>query len=316
MPASSYFSRGRPFLDEIDLEAFRELVQSNKVVTEEQLGNLLHISGEQKPSQSLTCKFYLMRCTGQGFRDADLIKFMLDKLIRYVLRRKEYTNAGINEYRRLHIRAKETFVRSPNTGEAGELLLFLLLEANDIVQLYSKMDLKTSGNVHFHGYDAIHIQVGKEIKLHFGHSKMHADFNSALDEALDDVKKFRGDQERERELYLISSHLDEEKFDDFAVIIRDLINPYSSKRELYNEVDSILIGSNWAFMKALPTTDEMTLDEFMRIEYEKQHGNIASTIAAKILADDEVKTGEFLFLIFPLSDVAAFRQKFLKELSR
>src|SRR5207247_8366099 len=158
-------------------------------------------------------RFYLMRCTAEGFREIDLIKFMLSRLMPYVLQKKEYHDIQPESARDLYLAAKETFVAKPNSGEAGELLLFLLLEANGAVQLFSKMDLKTNPNMHVHGYDALHIEVGENIVFHFGHSKTFADIDRALTDALGDIEKFSQNLvQKDREVRLVSSHIDESKF--------------------------------------------------------------------------------------------------------
>jgi len=261
---------------------------------------------------SLTCKFYLMRCANSAFRDTDLIDFMLQRLVFYVLQKKEYKDATFAEFRDLYIRAKETFMRSVTSGEAGELLLFLLLEANDIVQLFSKMDLKTSGNMPVHGCDAVHIQVSEGVVFHFGHSKMEARFAVALADALKDVMRFADKALKERELHLVSSRLDSIKFDQFAGIIQALINPYTQRRDLYKEVDSIFIGSNSRFMKDIRKDN----DDYVKSEFEKLTGQTASSVAEKISSMDEIKTRAFLFLILPFLDEADFRSKFQRELNR
>jgi hypothetical protein len=299
-------------LQEIDLEAFRKLVASNKSVTKAELSNVLQICKEHKPSSTITCKFYLMRCANNAFRDANLIDFMLGRLVGYVLQKKEYKNPTDVEIRDLWIKAKETFQRSVKSGEAGELLLFLLLEAEDIIQVFSKMDLKTSKNMPVHGCDAVHIQVGEAVMLHFGHSKMYASFADALGAALKDVKKFADKPLKDRELNLVSSRLDEVKFGQFAQTIQKLIHPYTERRDLYREVDSIFIGANWQFMKDIRKDN----DDYAKSEYEKFTEQTASNVANKTLSVGEIKARTFLFLILPFEDVADFRAKFQKELSR
>lgn len=262
---------------------------------------------------TIICQFHLVKCTAAAFRDDDLIQFMLRKVVFFVLQKKEYQDANFEDARDLFIRAERTFSKAPRTGEAGELLLFILLEANDIVQLFSKMNLKTSANMPIHGVDSIHIQVGKEVKLHFGHSKMYADFTSGLNSALDDVVRFKADPLRKKELHLLSSHIDASRFEKYTDVIKSLINPYASNRELYKEKNTIFIASDEEFMKSAKN-NEMTLDAFMRDEYEKKQTAIASVIAEKVSAIEDIKGEELLFLMMPMVDVDNFRTKFSAEL--
>lgn len=299
-------------MEEIDLETFAKLLAKNKIVTKDDLSTVLQICREQQPMPSIACKFYLMRCANNAFRDADLIDFMLARLVLYVLQTEERKDVTLVDFRDLLIRARETFMKSATSGEAGELLQFLLLEANDIVQLFSKMDLKTSGNMPVHGCDAIHIQVTQGVVFHFCHSKMEAHFAAALTHALNDVKKFADKPMRQRELHLVSSRLDATKFGQFAEIIVALINPYTQRRDLYKEVDSIFIGSNWQFMKDSAKDN----DDYLKSEFEKIIDQTALSVAEKISSMEEIKTRAFLFLTLPFLDVADFRSKFQRELIR
>jgi hypothetical protein len=299
-------------LDEIDLESFKKHIASNKSVTKDEIDSVLQICQERKLLPTLTCMFYLMRCANNAFREMDLINFMLDRLVLYVLQKKEYKDVkSVVEFRPLYKRARETFIRSVRSGEAGELLLFLLLEVNDIIQLFSKMDLKTSGNMPVHGCDAIHIQVREGVMFHFGHSKMEASFNDALTDSLADVEKFAQKSLKERELHLVSSRLDEVKFGQFSNDIRALISPYTRRRDAYREVDSIFIGANWPFM----TSVDKSNDDYVRSEYEKLTQATAASVGEKVSSQDKINTRTLLFLILPFQDEADFRVKFQKELN-
>jgi hypothetical protein len=242
---------------------------------------------------------------------------MLDTLIEYVLPKDQYED--LNEpqrFRRPYLRAKESFVKALHTGEPGELLLFLLLEADGVVRLFSKMNLKTNPNVHYHGYDAVHLQVDQNIMFHFGHAKMHADFAGALNEVMSDVRNFDEKGMKETELNLVSSYLDEKRFEGFADTIKNLINPYSSDRSAYAEANSVYIGSNWPFMKHVSIDDETKLDDHMRNEWEKQQEGISSTVKNKVASTSKVNSQAFFFYIMPFVDVQEFRSMFLKELAR
>lgn len=300
-------------MDEIDADGLRRFIGSLKVVTKEELGKLLHFYAQRSPQGTITCDFCMMKCTANGFRDVDLIKFILRKVVYYVLQKKEYAGAEFEDVRDLIIKAERTFSMGSKSGEAGELLLFLLLEANDIIQLFSKMNLKTSANMPIHGVDAVHIQVENEIKLHFGHSKMYEDFTIALDSALDDVERFQTNPMKQTELNLLSSHIDESRFGGYAKVIRDLINPYENNRALYKETNSIFIAANEDFMK-VAKNNGMTLDAFMMSEYEKKHDATASLINAKVSHKTAIKNEELLFFLMPMLDVADFRRKFKAEL--
>jgi hypothetical protein len=179
------------------------------------------------------------------------------------------------------------------------------------------MRLKTDPNVHFHGLDAIHIQFGKDITLHFGHAKMHADFAGALSDALTDVKSYEDSYSaKELELDLVSSYIDESRFAGFVGIIKSLIDPYTRDRTRYKENNSIFLGANWDFMREGAKKGAMMLDDYMRSEFEKQHVDVALRVHSKVQSMNEIKAKTFLFYIMPFLDVQELRNMFLEELNR
>jgi len=258
-----------------------------------------------------------MRCTADRFRDDDLTKFICDRALYYVLEKAELQDLKPEKVRELTIRTKDAFEKSANTGEPGELLLFLFLEADGIVQLYSKMRLKTSGNISFQGYDAVHIKADDKIAFHFGHSKLFANFTQGVNAALGDIKNyFLNSSHYDLELRLISRYIDATKFGKYTNTIRALCNPYYQHKEKYREVNAVFIGSNWEFLKDGAKKGSQTLDNYMKASYEAQHSEIASQIRERVAAIDEIKNLPFVFYVLPFLSVADFREKFLKELKR
>jgi small nuclear ribonucleoprotein (snRNP)-like protein len=306
-------------MKEPNWEDFKNTIKSNEVVTKTDLGHVLHYCGQKSPSSALKCEFYLVRCTSQGFREDALVELMADKIIVYVLKKKEYEGKlkSVDDMRRLWLTAKETFTKVNKTGEVGELLLFMMLEADGIVQIFSKMDLKTNPNMHFHGYDAIHIKAGQLVAFHFGHAKVYANFSNALNNALNDIKSFNENKsQKRRELRLISNNIDAGKFKGYETLIRNLINPYYPNREKYKEVNSILICSEWEFVKDKSKIGTVGFDPYMKAQYEKHHEEILTEIREQIIRTDGLSQGTYQFYLLPIENVQSFRDKFLEELDR
>lgn len=114
---------------------------------------------------------------------------------------------------RLTKEARELFTTLATTGEGGELLLFLLAErVLRLPQIFSKMYLKTSTSMHYHGSDGIHAGVSQDgnLVLFWGESKLHANRTQAVLEAMRSLAPYLKDsgQEGIRDLQLIRSHLD------------------------------------------------------------------------------------------------------------
>ncbi len=116
----------------------------------------------------------------------------------------------------LYFRALGTFTDLTTTGEGGELLLYLLAERFlGLPQVLCKMDLKTSGQVHYHGADGVYASVDDDgvLNLYWGESKIHADPAQAIRECLSSLRPFlieeeHEDAKRERDLVLLSEKAD------------------------------------------------------------------------------------------------------------
>jgi len=134
-------------MSDINWDDFKNQLESAKSITWQEFEGVLHVFPLQQISPNLNCKFLLTRCEGSKFRNDGLIRLLLDHIILYVLRKKEYDTIDAKKARQMYLRARNAFVQTPNSGEVGELFLFLVLEADGIIQLYSKMSLKTNQNL-------------------------------------------------------------------------------------------------------------------------------------------------------------------------
>jgi hypothetical protein len=110
--------------------------------------------------------------------------------------------------------AIDLFTKLDLSGEAGELLLYLLLETVlALPQLLCKMSLKTNPQMHVHGTDGIHGQVlaDGQLALYWGEAKLHADPTKAIDSCFTSLVPFlKGgwDGPASRDLQLLRDGLD------------------------------------------------------------------------------------------------------------
>lgn len=300
-------------------DKLRKLFEERQDVTNDELKNLVIELSDKKPDQKILCKFYLIRSNGDNqIRENDLIDFMISKIIRYVLKREEYRPKDVtidyvlDNTVNLFKKAKRRFVINPNTGEGGELILFILLESQGIVQLVHKMDLKTSGQVHFHGFDAIHVEInGDKIVFHYGESKMYKDFQKGLNDAINSIKKIDS-KKFKFEVELASSHIDDAKFDPYVQHIKHLLSPYSNKDNV-STAHPVFLGYDWPVMNVeqKKITD---LNNYLVEEYSKIQDDISEKIKQKVCNTQEINSRTFIFYMMPFTDVDAFRTKFIQEL--
>ena len=155
---------------------------------------------------------------------ARLAEFMRNAVADYAIPRSKLAEARARDskYRTteavtaLFERAKRSFTDLANTGEGGEMLLFLLAERFlKLPQILCKMDLKTDSRMHYHGADGVYAGGTDEgtLKLYWGESKIYKDASTAIRDCLASLAPFLIEpeaegSERERDLMLLSDKAD------------------------------------------------------------------------------------------------------------
>lgn len=123
------------------------------------------------------------------------------------------STGSTSEIVRLERQARSLFVASEESGEGGELLLFILMEQMlGLPQLMSKMNLKTSTAMHVHGADGVHGALGPDgvLELYWGESKLHKSTSSAVAECFESLAPFlveQGGETRRQDLLLLNENL-------------------------------------------------------------------------------------------------------------
>lgn len=153
-----------------------------------------------------------------------LAEFMRNAVADYAIPRSKLTEAKARDNKfnsteavtELVERAKRSFTDLANTGEGGELLLFLLAERFlKLPHILCKMDLKTDSRMHYHGADGVYAGLTPEgtLKLYWGESKVYSDASAAIRDCLTSLTPFliepeHEDAERESDLMLLSDKAD------------------------------------------------------------------------------------------------------------
>lgn len=153
-----------------------------------------------------------------------LAEFMRNAVVDYAIPRSKLADAKARDHRfnsteavtELVERAKRSFTDLANTGEGGEMLLFLLAERFlKLPQILCKMDLKTDTRMHYHGADGVYAGVTPEgvLKLYWGESKIYGNASAAIRACLNSLAPFLIEPEheeagRERDLILLSDKAD------------------------------------------------------------------------------------------------------------
>jgi uncharacterized protein DUF1837 len=258
---------------------------------------------------------------------ARLAEYMRDTLTDYAIPRSKLQAAKDRDTKfkqttavtKLHHQAVNLFTDLANTGEGGEMLLYLLAERYlKIPQVLCKMDLKTDAAMHYHGADGLYASVTNDgiLKLYWGESKIYKDASDAIRDCLKSLTPFLRapegeDSERERDLILLSdkADLNDEKLTGAFRKYFDTSSPKSNRVEYCGVA---LVGFDcdcYPPKDAKAIADEVAEKAEAAIEaWSKQIKNRADA--------EKVHDIEIQFFCIPLPSADDFREAFLKALGK
>lgn len=314
-------------MDRIENAIDSLLIHTNKEI----LSRIEEISFEVDVKDTLAkCYCYNIKCDGNNnLRVEDLIDFIDGRIVDYAIPKKNIdeatkhllqtgSTAKITELRK---KALNLFTDLKKTGEGGELLLYILsLEILKIPQLISKMSLKTSGQVHYHGSDGIHVKyddILNTLNLYWGESKMYKDINSAITKCFESINGFLLDpysykSTQERDLLLITDNINNNvnnpKFEELIVAYFDKDNQLSNNL-VYKGI--CFIGYDSKEYKKLNITK--TIDD-IRKEMKKELEKHYLKISKEVKKYPKLETKEIHIFLMPFPSVADFRKYYLETI--
>lgn len=275
---------------------------------------------------------YCVKLDGNGnVRWKDLIDFMVDQIVDYAIPRKEIIEATkyLNEKGStakiiaLKEKARNLFTNIQTTGEGGEMMIYLLAkEYLKIPQLLSKMSLKTSGNVHYHGVDGIHVKYDPKadsLCLYWGESKMYGELSQAITSCFESLKGFLLDtmgtgSVQERDLHLItaniSSSVSDEKLEDL------LVRYFDKDDELSNKVEYRGICFVGFDCSSYPTTPKSKTLDILKDEITKELNKWKKKLSSGITKHTNLELFEIHVFMIPFPSVEEFRAYFLGKMAK
>ena len=262
--------------------------------------------------------FLMITTKGDTIRENDFLEFLKDNIIFYVLNYDEYKKQMkgkqenfIRETVESYHKAKSKFQKkSRNTGEVGELLLYLLLESQGISKIVSKMSLKTSSDMPVFGSDAVHLEIDRDkLIIHYGESKMRKTFSKSLDEAISSIETFERENKELDEINIITTNIDKARFGKFSNELKKILNPYTKDQTNLYHVHSVLLCYDWSVLKNLNNNTSNSLKDYLISEYRKKEEEYFSKIEKKIKSKI-LKDKKFRFFIIPFKDEKIFSIRF------
>lgn len=266
----------------------------------------------------------------------ELIDYLYEKVVYFCIPRsiREIALRNLGETRqfeyaqRLLDEAKNLFItagiKGYRSGEPGELILFILLEAVlGAPQIVSKMYLKTSEEMPVHGCDAIHVSFDESTEtlcVFWGESKMHKQLSSALDDTCESIVSFReemGESDRparRRDIDIIRDHADI-KDGAFKEALMKYFDPYEDEYNKLEECHACFVGFDYSVLSNLHKLDKENIDEAFRGEYSKRAESAMSLFADKIRGS-KLNGNKFVLFLLPFIDVEEFRQRFFNRIGQ
>jgi hypothetical protein len=219
----------------------------------------------------------------------------------------------------LKVKAKGLFTEIKNSGEGGELLLYMLLQTYlKLPQLLCKMPLKTSKQVHYHGVDGIHVSFDKltgKLCLYWGESKLYNSIDKAISDCLDSIQPFLCDSSgsgaaQERDLQLLTENINLIN-EDLENALLSFLNPDDVNFKKLQYRGACLIGFDSGTYPLMPNkkTEQDLVDE-VKIAFDSWKDKLNK----KINKRSPLETFILEIFLVPFPSVQEFRDAFLEEL--
>lgn len=277
------------------------------------------------------CYCYSLKTdANNNLRLKDLIEFIDERIVDYAIPKEEIDKAykyqtetgSSSKILRLRKQALSLFTNLKQTGEGGEILLYILaIEILKIPQLISKMSLKTSGQLHYQGSDGIHVKyndIDNKLELFWGESKMYENINTAISKCFDSLKGFLLDSysyssTQERDLVLITQNIknnvNNEEFENLIVKYFDKDSDLSNSL-VYKGI--CFIGYDMKSYKELNISKTSTeINDEIKNELTNHYLNISKKIKKHQMLDKK----EIHVFLMPFPSVKEFRKYYLETLN-
>ena len=294
----------------------------------EELGVHLQLVKQDVSMEECAARLHCHCLTVDGngrVKPARLAEFMRNAIVDYAIPKSRLDEARTRDAKfksgsavaALHHEAVSTFTDLSNTGEGGEMLLYLLAERFlKVPQVLCKMDLKTDSRVHYHGADGVYASVNDDglLKLFWGESKVYADSTAAIRDCLASLAPFLVEvdhegADRERDLILLSDKADLSDPELTLAFKRyfDRTTPLSNRVE-YCGIALIAFDADF-----YPKNNTRAAIEDILSAAEKEMSNWMENVRNRI-ALEKLESFDIQFFCVPVPSADGFRECFLEAL--
>lgn len=305
-----------------DVSRINKLISVDKVHYEHCIDHVDH--DESIDGVKTTIRFHYVKFDGNGQPMLGaLAETLYDYIIHYcIASRNRDDELTPTQAARLTKDARELFVHPEateddpdQTGEAGEILLYFLIESIiGAPQVVSKMELKTNQNKETNGSDGIHMKWSQEdgvVDIYFGEAKIHQSLSGALGSAFKSISSFHDKGMYKHEFLMVTKHF---KYADEAIkneVKKLIVRGEPSSQVRVNH--ACVIGYNWNEYKELLRKGSEDIEAEFRQIFAKDAPRVANLLNNKFDGFDK-KHLNFDFFFMPFISVQKFRDAFNKAL--
>ncbi|MFE1817000.1 HamA C-terminal domain-containing protein [Metapseudomonas otitidis] len=279
---------------------------------------------QRTKSLNTTLRFHHLKFDGNGRpMSKALAELLYQYIIHYCIAAKNRPSPItakesaklIKEARKLFRHPDITDDSPDKTGEAGEALLFFLMESViQAPQIVSKMELKTNRKLEANGSDGIHAkwnETDEIVDFYFGESKLYRKIEDAITSALKSIESFHADEIYKHEFTMITKHF---KYADIEVqkAVTEHIKlgePGPGARVNH----ACLIGYNWDAYENKNNKSSKELAFEFKEKLSKETPNIAALLDKKLEGFSKKHLCLDVFFI-PFPSVQDFRNEFNEAL--
>lgn len=293
------------------LNRLNDLLEVSHTACDAVIGTTSHLA--HLGTASVNMRFNYIRLDGDGRpKVAALVRCLIQHLVNFAISsRRRPASAEPREHVQLFLEARDLLARRAESGEAGELLLYMLTEALlGAPQMVAKFELKTSPAVEVHGADGIHMKWNEHenlLDVYFGESKLVASPSESIARTLASIETFHKKGQDEHELRLVTSHF---KWADTELrnAVAAWLNPLHPVGD-YRTNHACLIGYSSDAYRSDVIDSETAKEDFL-LQYRDQIPRLSQLLTKH--AEHQAVRMEVFFLPFP--DVKAFREAFCAAL--
>jgi hypothetical protein len=269
---------------------------------------------DEPPSATIRLHFVKADASGEP-RFRELARLLARYITHYCFkaeRRKDLSELERNE---MFMQARDLFRRSARSGQAGELLIYFLLETVlHAPQALKKMPMTTNPSEERKGSDGVHLRWEESsgtLELFFAESKIWKSFSDGLRDAFESMEQFHDSRTKRYEVNAFTSgfsNLDDE--------LQQRVVSYIEGENVSNcrLVQACLIGFNWSEYECLADQRRIAFIKEFEERYRTWAIGVRDSLNDKLRAFKH-KHLRFEFFMLPFKNVDDFRAWFEEELT-